>query len=166
MAKDSFFIRATVTTNGLTFAQAPIDLGAYVDALGSAILRIHNLTVQYGTPGTNPGVTAPGGDASTSYQLTTQSQGAMVDASHRSLISSGKLIAWNHPGVAALNGLSESSDILPQDWTNGYLVATEQIYLGTDSVNNAIVDQITIVMECTVEKMTPSAAMALALSQS
>jgi hypothetical protein len=166
MAKDSFFIRAKVNTNGVTFAQEPIDLGAYVDALGSAILRIHNLSVQYGTATTNPGVSAAGGDASTAYQLTTQSQGAMVDATHRSLISSGKLIAWNHPGAAILNGISESSDILPQDWTNGYLVATEQIYLGTDSVNNAIVDQITIVMECTVEKMTPSAAMALALSQS
>jgi hypothetical protein len=166
MAKDSFFIRAKVDTNGINYAQAAIDLGAYVDALGSAILRVHNLTVQYGSPVSTPGVTAPGGDAITAYQLTTQSQVSMVDASHRSLISSGKLVAWNQAGVAALNGLSESSDILPQDWTNGYLIATEQIYLGTDSVNNAVVDQIVVVMECTVEKMTPSAAMALALSQS
>jgi hypothetical protein len=51
MAKsDSFFIRASTAYNGTTFAQSSIDLGAYVDALGKSVLRIHNIAVQYGTP--------------------------------------------------------------------------------------------------------------------
>jgi len=44
MAKsDSFFIRASVTGNGTTYAETSIDLGAFVDALGKSVLRIHNV---------------------------------------------------------------------------------------------------------------------------
>ncbi len=49
MAKsDSFFIRKTVDiNNNNTFQQDVIDLGAYVDALGKSVLRIHNVQVTY-----------------------------------------------------------------------------------------------------------------------
>ena len=47
---DSFFIRATAPTDGTNFAQTAIDLGSYVDALGKSVLRIHNISVQYGDP--------------------------------------------------------------------------------------------------------------------
>ena len=48
MAKsDSFFIRAQVNAkNDLSFNQVSVDLGAYVDALGKSVLRIHNIAVQ------------------------------------------------------------------------------------------------------------------------
>jgi hypothetical protein len=47
MAKsDSFFIRASLNTdNTNAFFQDAIDLGAYVDALGKSVLRIHNIAV-------------------------------------------------------------------------------------------------------------------------
>jgi len=100
-----------------------------------------------------------------SYQLTTQSQGAMVNAANRSVISSGKLILGQAAGVNEITSLSDFADLSPQDYTNGYLVAVESIFLGTDSVGTAIVDNVTIVLECTVETMTAAASMALALSQ-
>jgi hypothetical protein len=58
-------------------------------------------------------------------------------------------------------------DIAPQHWTQGYLVGVEQIYLladiqGQDFQTLPIVE---VVMECTVETLSSSAAMALALSQ-
>lgn len=41
---DSFFIRADLLLDDTgTFAQTTIDLGAYVDALGKAVLRVHNI---------------------------------------------------------------------------------------------------------------------------
>ena len=44
MAKsDSFFIRASVDGTLGAFEQTTIDLGAYVDALGKSVLRIHNI---------------------------------------------------------------------------------------------------------------------------
>ena len=163
MAKsDSFFIRAKVSVNGLTYAQNAIDLGAYVDALGKSVLRIHGVSVQYGSPTQIPA--APNNDnAMTAYQLTTQSQTAMVDATDRSLISSGRLVV----GTAAQGNTSVSDmpDLSPEMFRNGYLVAVEQIYIGTDSVAQAVVDQVSVVLECTVETLSQSAAMALALSQ-
>jgi len=47
---DSFFIRANLATDGTNFDQVSIDLGAFVDALGKTVMRIHNVSVSYGTP--------------------------------------------------------------------------------------------------------------------
>jgi len=162
---DSFFIRATVDSDGLNFNQTSIDLGSFVDALGKTVLRIHNVAVQYGGPTFIPAGPAAGGNGMCSYQLTTQSQGAMVNAANRSVISSGKLILGQAAGVNEITSLSDFADLSPQDYTNGYLVAVESIFLATDSVGTAIVDNVTIVLECTVETMTAAASMALALSQ-
>jgi hypothetical protein len=163
MAKsDSFFIRAKVSTNGLTYAQNSIDLGAYVDALGKSVLRIHGVSVQYGSPTQLPAA-GNNDNGMTAYQLTTQSQSTMVDATDRSLISSGKLMV----GTGAQNNTSVTDrvDISPEMFRNGYLVAVEQLYLGTDSSTAAVCDQVSVVLECTVETLSQSAAMALALSQ-
>jgi len=172
MAKsDSFFIRASVDTDGVNFNQTSIDLGSFVDALGKTVMRIHNVSIQYGSAASIPNNPAAlGGNAMTSYQLTTQSQLAMVDADNRTLISSGKLVGGSNPTIAGstqgnFTSLTDFADLSPQEWRNGYLVAVESIFLGTDSVNTPLVDNVTIVLECTVETMTASASMALALSQ-
>ena len=167
MAKsDSFFIRAKIDTNGTTFAQESIDLGAYVDALGKSVLRIHNIVVKYG-----PGVFAPslasGLVQSTAYQITTQSQTAMLTLDDKSMIASGSLVLSNAgAGAGGVTTINDNTDIGPQHWTNGYLVGVEQIYLGTDSSSaGPEVTEISVVMECTVETLSQNAAMALALSQ-
>lgn len=155
-------MRGSVTTNGTTFEQASIDLGAYVDALGKSVLRIHRLAVRYnvgGAPVANPG------SSSYNFQLTTQSQTALVGLTDKSLISSGTRAEYI--GAGSINAVDESIDIGPQEWTNGYLVAVEQLYLGTQSGGTITPGDgdIEIVMECTVETLSQSAAMALALSQ-
>lgn len=163
MAKsDSFFIRAAVTTqNDATFDQANIDLGAYVDALGKSVLRIHNVAVQIVNNATNLPPTTAGPAADTAWQLTTQSQSALVPATDKSVVSTGALRA------IADNNLIETSDIIPQEWTGGYLIGVEQMYLGAIADANWATTDITfnVVMECTVETLNQSAAMALALSQ-
>jgi hypothetical protein len=158
---DSFFIRATTLTDGTNFNQTAIDLGSYVDALGKSVLRIHNISVQYGVPnGAYAG--APNTSTSSSFQLTTQSQTALVPISNRSLISSGTLSI----ATAAVEVVMMDSglDVGPQDWTDGYLIAVEQLYLGVAQAFDHV-SQVSIVLECTVETMTQAAAMALALSQ-
>ena len=168
MAKsDSFFVRAAVDFNGTTFNQTSIDLGAYVDALGKSVLRIHNVTVIWGAP-TEVANAAAGLDVVNAYQLTTQSQTSLVGATDKSVIATGKLQAGTDAAAGSVNNYcTESVDIAPQMWTNGYLVGVEQIYLGVDSNNaNALnLTNCSIIMECTVETLSQSAAMALALSQ-
>lgn len=162
MAKsDSFFIRAQVTTDGTNFVQSSIDLGAYVDALGKSVLRIHNIAVQYGGPlSTYTG----GANSSNSvdFQLTTQSQTALVTADDKSVIATGRLAIATGPAYVEM--MSEALDVAPQHWSNGYLVGVEQIYLAADQTHG-LVNSIQIVLECTVETLSQSAAMALALSQ-
>lgn len=166
MAKtDSFFIRASVDTSG-AFAQSPIDLGAYVDALGKSVLRIHNIQVQYMNTGNAVDVisctNASGASGLMRWQLTTQSQGSIVASTDRSLISAGSLQVG---ADVAVRNMYETLDVNPQDWTNGYLVGVEQIYLAGQQGSGLSAATVSIVLECTVESLSSAAAMALALSQ-
>jgi hypothetical protein len=167
MAKsDSFFIRASTDFNGTVYAQSSIDLGAYVDALGKSVLRIHNIAVQYGGPLGVPASPAAANIVA-AFQLTTQSQGAMVNPTDKSLIASGKLCVGFDSATQTIASTAESLDIAPQHWTNGYLVGVEQIYLGVDQTFAMFTadEPVSIILECTVETLSSSAAMALALSQ-
>ena len=168
---DSFFIRAQLTgLNGgaAGFDTSAIDLGAFVDALGKTVLRIHNASVQY-TFGANltPAMAAATSDGVVSWQLTTQDQTGLVDANNRSVISSGALVASNNGLVAnRVTFVSDSIDVAPQHWENGYLVAVESLQLAGQASPTFRDDvDVSIVLECTVETMTQAAAMALALSQ-
>ena len=167
MAKsDSFFIRAKATGTGGNFTQTTIDLGSYVDALGKSVLRIHNVAVQTstGTMGGDWAIPA-GTQTNISYQLTTQDQAALVDATDKSLIASGRLDIANAGSGSGYTFLNDSGDILPQHWSKGYLVAVEQIYLGVDTDPQLATGEVAVVLECSVETLSQNAAMALALSQ-
>lgn len=175
MAKtDSFFIRVALPLNASgtgagEFNQVPVDLGAYVDALGKAVLRIHNIAVQYSD--------ATGGTievtelkpASCDWQLTTQSQTAIVVVGdNKSVVASARLIAYNQDGTAGVPSyVSDNFDVAPQHWTNGYLIGVESMYLSGATTTTGWAEDITvsIIMECTSETLTQAAAMALALSQ-
>jgi hypothetical protein len=170
---DSFFIRATLNAGGSTatgynnYFQDPIDLGAYVDALGKSVLRIHNIAVSVtDSAGTSVEITGAE-EAAAQFVLVTQSQGILPMPSNRAVISSGSILASR---TASGNGLAarnyEEFDNLPQLWTNGYLVAVDQIFIGGQASQHWEGDvYFSITMECTVETMTQAAAMALALSQ-
>lgn len=169
MAKsDSFFIRKTVNigrTNA--YAEDSIDLGAYVDALGKSVLRIHNAQITYSDNTGRSSTIAPNDGAVAQWQLLTQSQSDIVLPSDKSLISSGRIHMYQQGGGPDLAwNVSEGNDINLMEWTNGYLVGVEQIYFG-GSANTAFEGNVyvSIVLECTVETLGSSAAMALALSQ-
>ena len=140
---DSFFIRADVLVDdSATFASTSIDLGSYVDALGKSVLRIHNVTASITTgigaadgPGVGPKMDAGTGD-SCSWQLTTQDQVAMVLPSNRAVVSSGAVWAFNADGASAVPATAYEADMLPQEWTNGYLVAVESLQLGASAGTN------------------------------
>lgn len=165
MGKDSFFIRADLTTTNTAFAEEPISLGSYVDALGKSVLRIHNAQLQFQSASNAyaPPLYDTGSNATIAWQLTTQSQTEVQYASDRSVITSGM---FGTLGGAAGGELShESAGINLQEWTNGYLVGVEEIYLGGRQTGMVADSRVSIVLECTVETLSQSAAMALALSQ-
>lgn len=174
MAKsDSFFIRADLNAGGSTatgfntYFQTPIDLGAYVDALGKSVLRIHNIAVSF-TDKTGTSVEITGAEeVAAQFWLLTQSQPLAVLPSNKAVIASGTVIASR---TNTGNGLAarayDQFDNLPQLWTNGYLIAVDTMYLGGQASEYWEGDVVvSVTMECTVETMTQAAAMALALSQ-
>lgn len=126
------------------------------------------MSVQYTYGAFNPpSITNPNDEGITSWQITTQNQTAMVDASNRTLISSGALVASNNSAVGnTMTFVSQDIDVSPQKWENGYLIAVESIQLaGQSSANFVSSCDLSVVLECTVETMTAAASMALALSQ-
>ena len=166
MAKsDSFFIRASVTGNGTTYAETSVDLGAFVDALGKSVLRIHNVQAriidenQLSTPSKDNTNYFAG------FQLTTQTQTALVSFTERSLIAAGTLTVGEANG--SITGVVETNDLMPQAFQNGYLVAVDTIFLGIDQNIASDLGEVEaqLILECTVETLSQSAAMALALSQ-
>ena len=172
MAKsDSFFIRASVdigNNNATEWAQTTIDLGAYVDALGKSVLRIHNIAVSLTDAGGASATLGASKSAAAQFQLSTQSQTGLVLPTNKGIIASGMLNCYNVTSVAdVVAGVtSESFDNLPQLWSNGYLIAVDQMYIsGQASTGFSEPVTASVVMECTVETMSQASAMALALSQ-
>jgi hypothetical protein len=165
---DSFFLRQTLNAeNTGVYQQTPLDLGAYVDALGKSVLRIHNIAVSYTeADGTTVTLGANDGGAA-QFQLLTQSQTGMVLPSNRAIVSTGTLIADNNAAAAGPpQYVSHDLDVAPQHWTQGYLVAVDSMFLGGRADTAFTTDvYISVTMECTVETMTQAAAMALSLSQ-
>jgi hypothetical protein len=165
--KNTFFIRAnTVVTNA--YGQTEIDLGAFVDALGSSVLRIHRVDVSIRDEAFPEStiIVAASGTGQITWQLSTQSNTGMVFASERDVISLGCLNFSNvDPVIQRPTWMSDAADLLPQNFASGYLVATEQIYLGAHASALSTNASLTVVLECSVEKLTKEGAMALALSQ-
>ena len=171
MAKsDSFFIRASVQQAAASnaFVQSEIDLGSYVN-LGvskSTLLRVHNLAVQIQDNSAKmSGPYKSGNVLNIGYQLTTQTQTALVDMTDKSVVASGRYSVM--VGAADEFFEADTKDALPQDWTNGYLIGTDTLFLAmaADQNSDAGAYDLSIIMECTLENATQANSVALALSQ-
>ena len=169
MAKNTFYIRASVNGgNNSAFAETEIDLGSYTN-LGSSkpeVLRIHRGHIQVSaSDGTMPLVT---GDtqADALWQLCTQSQTAFVLGTDDSYISGGRAALRNPDSTNHAPTQSWESQLLPQDYSEGYVVAVPNLFLGGMGGSNFTEDvYFTIILECTTEPMTKANAVALAISQ-
>jgi hypothetical protein len=167
---DSFFIRAAVSGNGTTYNENTVDLGAFVDALGKSVLRIHNIQARIIDADNLTTPSKDNTDYFAGFQLTTQTQTGLVSFTERALIAAGVLAtgsAQDAAGGQAMRSSTMSNDLMPQDFENGFLVAVDTLFLGVDQNIAATSGEISaeIIMECTVETLTQAAAMALALSQ-
>ena len=175
MAKsESFFIRATVTPdNSDAFVQTAIDLSSYVNALGKSILKIKAIEGEWcqgatgAIPNGAPFMTGDTADFAT-WQLTTQDNSGLVSLDDRTTIAKGNLWARNPDTTNHPPSQVYSDSHLPQHYSDGFLVAVEEIYLGSRAGSNWLSTSdltFNIVLECEVMTLTQSAAMALALSQ-
>jgi len=150
-------------------------LGAFVDALGKSVLRCLSIEVVWSDYKGTSLIVDDQEVGAAQFQVTTQTQSAIVRADNKSLVASGHLIAGASPVFVGVIGAhypalnTQVMDIGPQRWTNGYLIGVDSIYLGgsasTLGWDNAEYPYVTVIMECVSETLSQSAAMALALSQ-
>ena len=171
---DSFFIRAIVNAgNTNVLAQTTIDLGAYVDALGKAVLRIHKVSASVTDELGGTLTMTAASSASIRMALTTASFTASAAAtapllSDNATIATGHSVMRNDQVTAEIAGwVSDDFDEMDEAWVNGYLVAVDNIYLqgiGSTGLNEDA--YVAVCLECSVEKLDERAAIALALSQS
>jgi len=180
MAKsDAFFIRVSVTSNGTTYNQEELDLGAYVNlgTKSAQLLRIHNIAPQIAASSGPEGNILATDTLKIGHQLTTQSQSALVFADDKSVVATGSMQLYNglHSSDAAMNAnavyktvfATQDFDVAPQNFSKGYLVGVDALFLGVDQSTAAGVDvKITYVLECTIESATQTNSIALSLSQS
>jgi hypothetical protein len=169
MAKtDTFFIRSTKDLgNTNAYHEKEIDIGAFVDPLSKAVLRILSVTVAF-TDNTGRSTELAGNESGAAqFQLLTQSQTDIVLPSDKAVISSGRVLAFNDQATQKLPSyVSHDFDIAPQSWEKGYLVGVDTLYLGGSASSSWAGDQYcSIILECQSETLTQSAAVALALSQ-
>jgi len=173
MAKsDSFFIRAQAITNGTTYTESEIDLGSFVN-LGvskSTLMRIHNIAVQFSDVTTGPAgaIYTIATNGKIGWQVCTQTQTSLLEASDKSIVASGGLTLLGDPtSTAHPSSNNESEDVNPQAWTNGYLVGVDALFLAVDTAGTISSGEciVSIVIECTLENATQASSVALALSQ-
>ena len=164
MAKsDAFFIRDAVTSNGTTYAEKEIDLGSFVN-LGvskSTLLRFFSVTTMIADSNGSQNPILHSADARIAWQLTTQSQTAIVNADDKSLISSG--------GLTVKTGMppSHAYDVNTHMWQNGYLLGVDSIFLGVDLSTGLDSGDVivSVILESMLEQASQANATALALSQ-
>ena len=173
MAKsENFFIRAKVTYDDAgTFAQTEIDLGSFVN-LGiakSTLLRVHGLQVGYrDSAGINfPTPAGAGTICNVAWQLTTQSQTAIVDMTNKSVVACGGLVGASDAQTGGIPQLlTDVVDLNPSNFQSGYLIGVDSMFLSVDGDNDWIGDfDVCIMMECTLENATQATALSLSLSQ-
>ncbi len=131
------------------------------------MLKIHaGHTYITDTGGEFPVMAADTG-GSLSYQLTTQSHTSLVTAEDDTFILGGSGGFRNADGSAMPPNQAVEQTILPQDYVDGYLVATPSLFLGgqiSNQFNETV--KICVVLECSTMPLAKEDAIAIALNQS
>ena len=181
MAKkeDTFFIRGSVTPDDdATFTEVTIDLGSYVNVgdKKAVIMRILNVEGEWCAGPASTGATTPNGfpfmDANGAdgavWQISTQTQTGIISLNDRSCVAKGQLWARNPDGSANPPATAYSDSHLPQHYSEGYLVAVDNLFLGAyagTSWSETSDLTFNVQLEVSLEPVTASNAVALALSQ-
>jgi len=130
------------------------------------VLRLHNIQAAItDSAGEMPNCGADTG-GTIAWQLTTQEQTGLVLATDDSFVSGGRG-AYRNPDSSVMPATqAQESQILAQDWTNGYVIAVPSLFLGGIGSDQFTEDvYVSLVMECTTEPMSKANAVSLAISQ-
>jgi hypothetical protein len=170
-AGSTFFLRAELDMLAAgTYNEEPIPLGAFLNPLADQALVIHNVNIQI-CDSTQPeaGPFAEDQLLNIGWNLTTSSQNDFdtVFLSDNSVVASGRYSVVSSQTGTVTYYESDVKDVMPQDYTAGYTVAAESMFLSAHGDKTATGGdyKISVVMECSQIKLGKNEAINLALSQ-
>jgi len=134
MAKDTFFLRANLVSTGTGYVSDNIDLSAFVNPSIGKVMVIDRGFITVDTDGNGPVqaldvVSSGTGGRSVGIQCTSEKQTTLVETSDNSLFM--KLNYYATVGIAGmLTMVEEQAALNPAEFTNGFIIPTDQIHIG------------------------------------
>jgi len=169
----TFFLRQYVDTDGVNFAQTTIDISSFVDVLNGSVLKVKRGWSEWTSDDARPisgtDVRASGAvqGASAAGQVTTESRTGMLNLTNTNLMLKNQIYA-HVDATANIDFLTEDEGLNPMDFEDGYLVATEGLFFGTQSsaIDTWAADiRFSVILECEIVKLSLSDAQAVLVSQ-
>jgi len=166
-----FFLRKQVDggTAATGYQQSEIDISSFVNVLQGEVLRVKQAWVEWNSDAGGPIQAADLGSntgASCDLQITSESQTDRVPLTNNSVIAKNTVYA-NCNASTDIDFYAQGFGMNPIDYDDGYLVATDSIFLGINESGNPFANTIraSMMLECEIAKLSLSDAQAVLVSQ-
>ena len=167
----TFFLTKHVDggTTGTGFQQEEIDISSFVNVLQGEVVRVKQCWFEWNSDQGGPILSADVGannGASADAQVTVESRTTRSSFTNNAVMAKNSV--YTHcAGAGQLDFYATEMGMNPTDFEDGYLVATDAIYLGiSDSADPFTADiRCSIKLECEIVKLSLSDAQAVLVSQ-
>jgi len=165
----TFFLRDSVISDTTTFVSSSTDISSFVNPLEGELLKIKQIWWEWGTDGGGPILGADVGTSkgcSAFASVSTESRSVVGSFTNNDIVSVNTLYAHSDSNTD-IDMITNSTSVNPADLEDGFLVATDAIYLNIDQSADAFAANInaSVMMECEIVKLSLSDAQAVLVSQ-
>lgn len=135
---DTFFLRTVVTSSGVSYQSADIDISAYTNPSIGKVLVVDKGFISFsrttGGPIRASDIDAVIGERAMGAQACSETQTALSDLDDNSMFMKSNLYASNtvnDAGGAGVYGVMEQTDALnPAEFVAGFIIPTDKIHCG------------------------------------
>ena len=165
----TFFLRKEQDTDGTDYIEGSIDVSSFVNVLEGELLRIKQVwfswTSDQGGPVLGADLGASKGCSAVGC-VTTETQTAVSGFTRNSLVGKNTLYAHTDSNTD-IDMITNETSVNPVDFDDGYLVATDGIFLGVNQSADSFASDIrcSIMLECEIVKLSLTDAQAVLVSQ-
>jgi len=141
MAKDTFFLRSTITSSASLYVSDNIDISAYTDPARGKVLVVDRAFITFSRSTQGPIVPADVGvdlSRAMGVQCCSEKQTQLVEMSDNSLFSRSNLYATtdNVSGTNNIIMLEQTDALNPVEFTSGFIIPTDAIHVGLDTTGD------------------------------
>jgi len=165
----TFFLRDSVISDTTTFVSSSTDISSFVNPLEGELLKIKQIWWEWGTDGGGPILNADVGSnngASAFASVSTESRSVVGSFTNNDIVSVNTLYVHGDSN-GQIDMITNSTSVNPADLEDGFLVATDAVYLNIDQSADTFAANInaSVMMECEIVKLSLSDAQAVLVSQ-